>query len=100
MKFEDSPLQSALLERLRHSGIAYKLNRDGAVVFDEDAASVVSAAHQVRDAQCPWYFLKWKTAREAVRYRNVLKEADVPNFTEQHEDGTWFLVRRADTIPS
>jgi len=69
MKFEDSALQAALLECLRHSGIAYKLNRDGAVVFaGQDAASVVSAAHQVRDAQFPWYFLKWKTEREAVRY--------------------------------
>ena len=56
MKFEDIALQSSFLEHLRRSGIAYKLNRSGAVAFgDEDATGIVSAAHQVRDAQFPWY---------------------------------------------
>ena len=62
---------------------------------DKDAADVVKAAHQVRDAQFPWYFLKWKTERESARFRIVLNEAKVPFFVEEHEDGTWFLVRRA-----
>ena len=96
-KFEDAALQSSFLEHLRRSGIAYKLNRSGAVAFgDEDASGVVSASHRVRDAQFPWYFLKWKSEREAARFRSVLTEANVPFFAEQHEDGTWFLVRRAD----
>ncbi len=97
MKFEDAGLQSSFLEHLRRSAIAHKLNRNGAVVFkDEDATGIVSAAHRVRDAQFPWYFLKWKTEEEAARFRIVLTEANVPFFAEQHEDGTWFLVRRAD----
>lgn len=97
MKFEDAALQSSFLEHLHRSGIAYKLNRSGAVVYgDEDATAIVRAAHLVRDAQFPWYFLKWKTEREAARFRTVLTQAKVPFFIERHEDGMWFLVRRAD----
>jgi hypothetical protein len=97
MKFEDAALQSSFLENLRLSGVPYNLNRNGAVAFeDEDASSIISAAHRVRDAQFPWYFLKWKTEHESARFRVVLTEANVPFFAEQHEDGTWFLVRRAD----
>ncbi len=99
MKFEDAALQSSFLEQLRRPGIAYKLNRSGAVAFgDEEATAIVSAAHQVRDAQFPWYFLKWKTEREAARYRNILKQANIPFFVEQHQSGTWLLVRRADRV--
>ncbi len=97
MKFEDAALQSSFLEHLHRSGIPYKLNRNGAVAFgDEEATGIAGAAHRVRDAQFPWYFLKWKTEGEAARFRVVLTEAGVPFFAEQHEDGTWFLVRRAD----
>ncbi len=97
MKFEDAGLQLLFLEHLRRSEIAYKLNQSGAVVSREkDAAGVVNAAHRVRDAQFPWYFLKWKTEKEAARFRIVLNEAKTPFFVEQHEDGAWFLVRRAD----
>ena len=97
MKFEDAALQASFLKNLRRSGISYDLNRSGAVVFGEkEAIGVVRAAHLVRDAQFPWYFLKWKTEREAASFRVVLAEANVPFFAEQHEDGTWFLVRRAD----
>jgi hypothetical protein len=97
MKFEDAELQSSFLEHLRRSGIVYKLNRSGAVAYrDEDATGIVRAAFLVRDGQFPWYFLKWKTERESARFRIVLAEENVPFFTEQHEDGTWFVVRRAD----
>ena len=97
MKFEDAALQSSFLEHLRRLGIAFKLNRSGAVVFEDgEAARIVSAAYRVRDAQFPWYFLKWKTEKETARFRTVLSEAKVAFFAERHEDGTWFLVRRAD----
>lgn len=97
MKFEDAALQSTFLEHINNSGINYKINKSGAIVFEKkDAASIVKAAHQVRDAQFPWYFLKWKTEKEATRFHNVLNEAKIPFFVEQHEDGTWFLLRRAD----
>src|ERR1051325_3904935 len=97
MKFEDPALQLSFLEHLRRLGIVYKLNRSGAVVFTENnATGVVRAAPRFRHAQFPWYFLKWKTENEAARFRIVLNEANVPFFAEQHEDGTWFLVRRAD----
>ncbi len=97
LKFEDAALQSSFLEQLRRSGIAYELNRSGAVAFaEENANTIISAAHRVRDAQFPWYFLKWKTEGEAARYQNILKQANIPFFVEQHESGTWLLVRRAD----
>jgi len=97
LKFEDAALQSSFLEQLRRSGIACELNRSGAVAFaEENANTIISAAHRVRDAQFPWYFLKWKTEREAARYQNILKQANIPFFVEQHESGTWLLVRRAD----
>ena len=101
MSFEDARLQSSFLEQLRSSGVVYKLNRTGAVAFgDKDATGVVSAAHRVRDAQFPWYFLKWKTEREAARFRAVLTKANVPFFAEQHEDGTWFLWSDVQIGPS
>jgi hypothetical protein len=97
MKFEDAALQSSFLEHLHRAGIAFKLNRSGAVAFgDEEATGIISAAHRVRNAQFPWYFLKWKTEREAAPFRIVLTEASIPFFAEQHADGTWFLVRRVD----
>jgi hypothetical protein len=97
IKFEDAALQAFSLGNLRRSGISYKLNRGDAVVYgDEDAAGIVTAAHRVRDAQFPWYFLKWKTEMEAKRFRIVLTAAKIAFFAEQHEDGTWFLARRAD----
>jgi hypothetical protein len=97
IKFEDSALQSSFLGHLNRLGVAYKLNRSGAVVFEnDDAAAVINAAHRVRDAQFPWYFLKWKSEREAERFRTILKKSKVQFFGEQHPDGTWFLVRRAD----
>ncbi len=97
MKFEEAALQSSFLEHLSRSGTAYTLGQSGAVMFgNDDAAAVINAAHRVRDAQFPWYFLKWKTEREAARFRTILKESKVQFFGEQHEDGTWFLVRRAD----
>ena len=97
MRFKDAALQMSFLEHLNRSGVAYKLNRSGAVMFgNDDATAVINAAHRVRDAQFPWYFLKWKTEREAARFRTILKKSNVQFFAEQHEDGTWFLVRRAD----
>lgn len=57
MKFEDEALHASFLENLRRSGIVYKLNRNGAVVFgDEEATPIINAAHRLRDAQFPWYF--------------------------------------------
>jgi hypothetical protein len=97
IRFEDAALQSSFLEHLNRSGTAYTLNRSGAVVFEnEGATAVINAAHRVRDAQFRWYFLKWKTEREAARFRTILRKSKVHFFVEQHEDGTWFLVRRAD----
>jgi hypothetical protein len=97
MRFKDAALQMSLLEHLKRSGVAYKLNRSGAVMFgNDDATAVINAAHRVRDAQFPWYFLKWKSEREAARFRTILKKSNIQFFAEQHEDGTWFLVRRAD----
>ncbi|SRR6266849_9558615 len=97
MRFEDAALQMSFLDHLHSSGVAYKLNRSGAVVFgNENATAVANAAHRVRDAQFPWYFLKWKSEREAARFRTILKKSQVQFFGEQHHDGTWFLVRRAD----
>ena len=97
MKFEEAALQSSFLEHLSRSGTAYTLDRNGAVVFgNDDATAVIDAAHRVRDAQFPWYFLKWKTEREAERFSTILRKSKVQFFEEQHEDGTWFLVRRAD----
>lgn len=97
IKFEDAALQTSFLGHLSRSGVVYKLNRSGAVVFGDDEATVIAnAAHQVRDAQFPWYFLKWKSEPEAARFRRILKKSKVQFFGEQHHDGTWFLVRRAD----
>ena len=50
----------------------------------------------VRDAQFPWYLLKWPTETEADRYRDMLLGAGMPIIVERHESGTWFLVRRED----
>jgi len=45
LKFEDAALQSSFLEQLRRSGIAYELNRSGAVAFaEENANTIISAA--------------------------------------------------------
>ena len=97
IRFEDAALQTSFLKHLKRSGAAYKLNRNGAVVFgNDDATAVTNAAHRVRDAQFPWYFLKWKSEGEAARFRKILKKFRVQFFGEQHHDGTWFLVRRAD----
>ncbi|PYT06526.1 MAG: hypothetical protein DMF49_10895 [Acidobacteria bacterium] len=97
IRFEDRELQSAFIRALDRAQITYTLDSMGAVLFGEtDANAVTQAAHQVRDAQFPWYFLKWKTEPESARFRAALAQAGLPFFVEQHESGTWFLVRRAD----
>jgi hypothetical protein len=95
--FENEGLQAAFVEQLEGAGVRYMRDSNGAVTFGEDEAdSVVDAAHRVRDAQFPWYFLKWPSESEAMRFRAILADAGLPFFVEQHESGTWFLVRRAD----
>lgn len=95
--FEDEGLQAAFVEQLDGAGIRYARDSNGAVTFAEDEAdSVVDATHRVRDAQFPWYFLKWPNESQSMRFRTILAEAGLPFFVEHHESGTWFLVRRAD----
>jgi len=97
IRFEDATLQAALLQELDRAGTRYTLDALGSVLFeDAEADDVTDAAHKVRDAQFPWYFLRWRTEAEAERYRDVLATAQVPFFVEHHESGFWFLVRRAD----
>jgi hypothetical protein len=95
--FEDEGLQAAFVEQLDGAGVRYLRDSNGAVTFGEDEAdSVVDAAHRVRDAHFPWYFLKWPSESQSNRFRAVLADAGLPFFVEHHESGTWFLVRRAD----
>jgi hypothetical protein len=95
--FEDEGLQAAFVEQLEGAGVRYMRGNNGAVTFGEDEAdSVVAAAHRVRDAQFPWYILKWPSESESMRFRTSLADAGLPFFVEHHESGTWFLVRRAD----
>ena len=35
---------------------------------------------------------------ESARFRAVLNQAGLPYIVEEHESGTWFVVRRADRI--
>ncbi len=97
IRFENADLQNAFISELKSADISYDLDDSGAVAFDDiNAECIIDAAHRVRDAQFPWYFLKWKTQEESIRFRKVLMQAGLPFFTERHEDGTWFVVRRAD----
>lgn len=97
IRFEDEALQSVFVRILEGAAIAYTLNRDGAVLFEAtEAHDILDAAHKVRDKQFPWYFLKWKTDTVSERFRVVLIQTGLPFFVEQHEDGTWFVVRRVD----
>jgi hypothetical protein len=95
--FEDEALQSAFVRQLESVGLRYTLDSNGAVTFGEDEAnSVVDAAHRIRDAQFPWYLLKWPNESQSMRFRAILTDAGLPFFVERHESGTWFLVRRTD----
>jgi len=95
--FEDEGLHSAFVEQLDSAGISYKRDGNGAVTFGEDEAdSVVAAAHRVRDAQFPWYFLRWPVESQSTRFRAILGDSGLQFFVEHHESVTWFLVRRAD----
>ena len=95
--FEQQALQSALMRVLDDAGVAYRLDGKGAVTFSEaNAPAIMDAAHRIRDAQFPWYLLKWQTEPKAERYRALMVAAGLPYVVERHESGTWFLVRRAD----
>ena len=99
IQFEDRALHSAFIQALDRAATTYTLDGGGAVTFDDaEASAVANAAHQVRDAQFPWYFLKWNTEAESARFRTVLTQAGVAFVVEQHESGTWFVVRRADRL--
>ena len=97
IKFDDQTLQSAFVDELNHAGVTYNIDKNDAINFGEsEKAAVVDAAHKVRDAQFPWYFLKWPTESQSLRFSAVLEKARLPFFVEYHESGIWFLVRRAD----
>ena len=97
IRFENQILQSAFVTELDRAAVPYTINNDRAVIFgDTDEAAVVNAAHKIRDAQFPWYFLKWPTESLSLRFRSVLEQAGLPFFVEYHDSGMWFLVRRAD----
>jgi hypothetical protein len=97
IRFENQVLQSALVDELHRSAIPFTTDNDGGLRFDGvDEAAVVNAIHKIRDAQFPWYFLKWPLESHSVRFRGVLEESGLPFFVEYHDSGTWFLVRRAD----
>jgi hypothetical protein len=99
IRFEDRALHSAFIQSLDRAEIPYTLDSTGAVTFgDAEALAVTDAAHKVRDAQFPWYFLKWKTEGESARFRTILAQAGLPFIVEEHESGTWFVVRRADRL--
>ncbi len=97
IRFEDEGLQSAFVRQLDLAGIRYLRDSNGAVTFGKaEEHSVVDAAHRIRDAQFPWYFLQWPSESQSMRFRAILADAGLPFFVEHHESGTWFLVRRAD----
>jgi hypothetical protein len=97
IRFEDEALQSALLKELDRASIHYLLDDNEAVRYGEaEELAVLNAAHVVRDALFPWYFLKWPTESQSERFRAILEDADIRFFVEHHEDGIWFVVRRAD----
>jgi hypothetical protein len=97
IRFEDEALQQAFVQQLDDGRVRYTRDSNGAVTFGEaEADSVVAVAHRIRDAQFPWYFLKWPSESQSMRFRTILANAGLPFFVEHHESGTWFLVRRAD----
>jgi hypothetical protein len=97
IRFEDEMLQSAFVQELERAAIRYARDSKGAVMYGEtEELAVVDAAHRIRDAQFPWYFLKWPSESQSTRFRAILADAGLPYFVEHHESGTWFLVRRAD----
>jgi hypothetical protein len=92
-------LQSAFIQELIRVKGRYVINETGAVVFmQSDADTVINAAHAVRDSLFPWYFMKWNNHRETYRFAALLKEASLPFYLEEHESGTWFLVRSEDKL--
>src|SRR5260370_33714575 len=93
IRFEDEGLQSALLRELELGTASYTVDNAGTVFFREaDSGAVNDAAHRVRNAQFPWYFLKWKTEEESERFAVALSQAGLPVFVEHHEAGTCVLV--------
>jgi hypothetical protein len=42
--------------------------------------------------------MKWNNHRETYRFAALLKEASLPFYLEEHESGTWFLVRSEDKL--
>jgi len=97
MKFDDQTLHAAFIDQLNRAEVPYTIDDNDAVNFtDAEHAAVANAAHKVRDAQFRWYFLKWPTESQSLRFRGVLEAAGLPFFVEYHDSGIWFLVRRAD----
>ena len=97
IRFENQTLNSAFVAELDRADVQHTIDKDGAVNFDDaEESAVVTAAHTIRDAQFPWYFLKWPTKSQSLRFRDLLDEAGLPFFVEYHDSGLWFLVRRAD----
>ena len=96
-QFEDDVLQRALIERLARAGVAYAPRVDGAIVFGEaNSAGIMDEICRIRDAQFPWYLVKWPTDTESTRYRDALTAAGLPFVVEHQETGIWFVVRRGD----
>src|SRR5215813_135721 len=97
IRFENQNLQAAFVHELQRSAVPFTTGNDGAVNFgDSEEPAVVDAAHKIRDAQFPWYFLKWPNESHSERFRGVLEQAGLRFFVEYHDSGTWFLVRRID----
>jgi hypothetical protein len=97
IRFQDAALQSAFLSELEQDSVPHTLDSAGSVCFaDADAVAAIDAAHRVRDAQFPWFFLRWDTEELTERFAGALSRARLPYFIEYHESGTWVVVRRAD----
>lgn len=97
IRFDDAALQQAFVRELERGNVRYTTNSGGEVAFDKAGAdAVVEAAHRVRDAQFPWYFVMCETDEQFARFRTGLLEAGLPFFVERHESGTVLVVRRAD----
>lgn len=96
-RFEDPAIQAKLVQALDRAAVEYRRADDGAVIFDEmNAAAVMKVVNEARDAQFPWYLLKWKTETQAHRYRDVMNAEDLTFIAERQENETWFLVKRED----
>ena len=97
LRFWDERLQAAFVRELIRVKAKYTIDEAGSVVFAQpDADNVIDAAHAVRDSQFPWYFMKWDHQIETDRFAALLTKASVPFYLEEHESGTWFLLRRED----